>query len=431
MSNDDDSTIFTLRTNNPTLKLDTADDLAPFIAPLTSSSASSLKEIHLNGNSLGEPACKHLASIFPKLTSLTHANLADIFTARLLTEIPPSLDALLQALLELPSLRTINLSDNAFGLNTAQPLVKYLERATSLRHLILNNNGLGPHAGILVADALTQLAEAKSKASDEEHKAPLETIVCGRNRLENGSMAAWAKAMQAHSDGLKEVRMVQNGIRSEGSQMLLREGLGKCKKLVRLDLQDNTFTKSGAKALADVLDGWVEMQELGVSDCLISARGAVWVGEALQKGKNERLEVLKCAFGEIDAKGVAAIVRACESGSLLALRRVELNGNVFAEEEPEIERLRDLLLERRRKAGKEDDEEEDEMWGLDELDELEEPDDEEEEDESEAEQDQEDREAREKGERQLKQTDEAENENVAQKKDAEVDDLADQLGKTL
>ena len=430
------TTAFTLLTSG-TLKFDTAPDLEPHIGSLTSSS-DQLTTVDLSGTSLGVPACKHLASLFSKLTNLEHANLADIFTSRLLSEIPPAIDALLTSLLQLPKLRTVNLSDNAFGLNTAAPLVKYLEKATSLRYLILQNNGLGPEAGTLVSDALTRLADVKSKTSDQEHQKPLETIICGRNRLENGSMAAWAKALQAHGKGLREIKMVQNGIRQEGIQVLLRDGLRHCGQLRTLDLQDNTFTRSGARALAEVLPQWTQLRELGVSDCLISARGMVSVGESLQKGANKALEVCRLQYGEIDTRGLNALIAAAEGGALPALRRVELNGNVLAEEDPGIDKLRDLLSERRERSGKGDEADEDDYWGLDELDELEAPESEAEveseedakvEDENEDEiQDEE--EEKEKAERLLRQTDQAENELVQPVKDSDVDALADQLGKT-
>src|SRR6201996_9862796 len=92
------------------------------------------------------------------------ANFADIFTGRLLNEIPQALSSLLTALLTLPNLHTVNLNDNAFGLNTQAPLVAFLSSHVPPQHLILNNNGLGPHAGILIADALSALHEKKEAA---------------------------------------------------------------------------------------------------------------------------------------------------------------------------------------------------------------------------------------------------------------------------
>jgi Ran GTPase-activating protein 1 len=329
----------------------------------------------------------------------------------------------------------VNLSDNAFGLNTQAPLVDFLSQHVPLRHLILNNNGLGPAAGTLIADALTTLAEKKEAARKEGKEVPdLETIICGRNRLENGSMAAWAKAYAAHK-GVKTVKMVQNGIRPDGIKHLLSNGFSHSSKIEILDLQDNTFTAMGAKALSKVVGGWTELKELGVSDCLLSGRGGIAFASALQTGKNAKLEVLRLQFNGIDAKGIAGLAEALSK--LPALRRIELNGNMFDEEDPSIAKLREVLEERKEAAdgvGEDDDE----YWGLDELDELEsesEVEDEGDEDEDEDDgkkgaDDEEGVEVEEKAARELAAAEQAEDSNVAQEKDKKVDDLADLLGKT-
>lgn len=299
--------------------------------------------------------------------------------------------------------------------------------------MILNNNGLGPEAGTLVADALTRLAEAKTQISSS---APLlETIVCGRNRLENGSMFAWARALAAHGEGLKEVKMVQNGIRQEGIKVLLQSGLSKAKRLEVLDLQDNTFTASGSLVLAQLMGCWPCLRMLGVGDCLLGARGAVMLVEELGKGGNEKLEVLRLQYNEIDARGVRAVVDAVENDALPKLRRVELNGNKFSEEDPAVEALRNTLEERRDKNQEDDEKREkgdgdkesgtDEQWGLDDLSDLDEDTDDEE-DTADGDAD----EVEERAEREVRDTEEAEEENVPQEEDKSVDDLADQLGKT-
>lgn len=358
------------------------------------------------------------------------ANFADVFTGRLLDEIPPALSHLLTSLLALPRLYTINLSDNAFGLNTQAPLVDFLSQHIPLRHLILNNNGLGPAAGVLIADALTTLAAKKEAAKKDGKEVPnLETVICGRNRLENGSMAAWAKAYAAHKN-VKEVKMVQNGIRQEGITHLLTNGLSHASKIEILDLQDNTFTATGGKALSNVVGGWTELKELGVGDCLLSGRGGVALASALQKGKNSKLEVLRLQYNDINSKGVAGLAEA--HAKLPALRRVELNGNKFDEEDPSIAKLREVLEERKEAADGvgEDDEE---YWGIDELDELEseEEEDEDEDEELKAGSDEEEGvEVEEKAARELVSAQEAEDENVPQQKDKKVDDLADVLAKT-
>ncbi|RMZ09438.1 hypothetical protein D0860_04255 [Hortaea werneckii] len=401
------------------LKLDTAADLEPHIADLKT--ATDIEEFHLEGNTIGVSAAQHLASILATKPALRYANLADIFTGRLLSEIPQALDALLQALLQCPNLTTLNLNDNAFGLNTVEPLRPFLSQHTPLQHLYLNNNGLGPAAGTLVAQALEQLA-ANKQGKNVPH---LETVVCGRNRLENGSMEAWVKAYQANCHVLT-VKMVQNGIRQEGIKTLLSQGLSACKDLRVLDLQDNTFTALAARTLADVLPtSWKELVDLGVGDCLLSARGGRMLGGALAKGENKRVEVLRLQFNEIDSTGLKALADA--SKVLPRLRRVEVNGNKFAEEDPSVEVLQEVLSRRKENAAEEFpgvDEEDEEAWGLDELDELEEEDSEEEE-EGEGDEDVEDEE-----EQVVKDSDAAEQEPVAERKDKEVDDLANALGKT-
>ena len=408
------STVFSLAGKG--LKLDTAEDVDKHIGSLASSTT--VTHVDLSGNTLGVGACAAFATIFPTLP-LESADLHDIFTGRLLSEIPQALSSLLTALLHCPKLTTIDLSDNAFGLNTKDPLVEFLSKHTPLKHLILNNNGMGPIAGTSIADALTTLAARKAEAGPDTPR--LESVVCGRNRLENGSMVAWAKAYAAHKDGIKSVKMTQNGIRPEGISHLLSAGLSHCKELEVLDMQDNTFTMPGSTALAKALPGWSNLIELGVGDSLLGSRGAVKVFEVLAQGHNKNTQILRLQYNDITAPGVKAMHQAAKEG-LPKLRRVELNGNKFNEDDPSIESLTELLSERKDVSGKDSDPED--HWGLDELDELEDEDSDEE-DEEEAEDEDDDA-----AERILKEADEEEDENVALKEDKDVDDLAKDLGKT-
>ena len=413
------------------LKLDTASDIDPHLNPLIASDT--ITEIHLGGNTLGAPACSRLASVLKSKTTLHTAKLDDIFTSRLLSEIPPALSSLLTALLELPNLHTVDLSDNAFGLNTVEPLVDFLSKHVPLKHLILQNNGLGPNAGALIANALIALAERKEEARKSgKEVSNLETIICGRNRLESGSMSAWAKAYRAHRK-VKTVKMVQNGIRQDGISLLLTEGLVWCEELEVLDLQDNTFTITGARALSQVVQGWKQVKELGVGDSLLGSRGAVLLAEALEKGDNALLEVLRLQYNEIESRGVKALLVAARD-KLLKLKRVELNGNKFSEDDEPVEGLRLLLEERKEKAGDVEGE-----WGLDELSDLEEESEEEEDEEEDADEAEDDEDEVEREERKeaegrregiLKDADQQEAQKVGQEKDDDVDALADTLGKT-
>ncbi|PNY22671.1 Ran GTPase-activating protein 1 [Tolypocladium capitatum] len=400
------------------LKLDTAADVAAHIAPLR---ANDIEEVRLLGNTLGVEACKLLGEVLATKKNLKVANLADIFTGRLLSEIPDALSYLLTSILNLPNLNTINLNDNAFGLNTQAPLVAFLAAHVPLRHLYLNNNGLGPHAGILIADSLSELHAKKEAARKDGKEVPdLETVICGRNRLENGSMTAWAKTFSLHNK-VKEVKMVQNGIRQEGISHLLSEGLNHATELRVLDLQDNTFTLIGAKALAKVTPTWTLLRELGVGDSLLGAKGGVLLSEALARGKNEKLEVLRLQYNDITTAGIKGFADAARDG-LPALRRIELNGNKFSEDDDSILALQELLEARKEdRAGDlviEDD------WGVDSLSDLEEEESEEEEEEEE------EMEPEERAEKLIKEAEEAQEEPVVQLKDKGVEELAKKLETT-
>jgi Ran GTPase-activating protein 1 len=418
------------------LKLDSADDIRKNLEALTTSM--NITHIDLSGNTFDVAACEALAPLLSSQRCLQSIDLHDIFTSRTFKVIPLALRALLNALLLCPQLHTIDLSDNAFGLSVVAPdqeksdttekaLLAFLSRHTPLKHLILNNNGMGPEAGTLIAEALTELAERKSEARRQGLEVSnLESIVCGRNRLENGSMKAWAHACKAHSSGIKSLKMTQNGIRPDGISLLLRNGLRHCNHLETLDMQDNTFTVKGAGALADVIGGWSKLKELGVGDDLLGAYGAIKVFERLATGHNNEVELLKLQYNDISSKGVEALLRAAKGG-LPKLRRVELNGNKFDEEDAHLEALAELLSDRKDRFGSADDP--DEHWGIDELDELEEEDSDEDDD-AEAEAAEEEKEREEAGERVLREADDAEDEKVTQKEDADVDELADILNKT-
>lgn len=397
------------------LKLDTAADLEAHIAPLR---ANDVEEVRLLGNTLGVGACKLLGEVLATKKNLKLANLADIFTGRLLSEIPDALSSLLTAILNLPNLATINLNDNAFGLNTQAPLVAFLSSHVPLQHLYLNNNGLGPHAGILIADALSELHSKKEDARKEGKDVPdLETVICGRNRLENGSMTAWAKTFRLHNK-VKEIKMVQNGIRQEGISHLLGEGLSRATELTILDLQDNTFTLLGAWALAKVAPSWMHLRELGIGDSLLGAKGGVLLSEALAQGKNQKLETLRLQYNDINAAGLKGFAAAAKH-ALPALKRIELNGNKFSEEDDSILTLQELFEKRKGVVDGylviEDD------WGVDSLSDLEE---------EESEEEEEDVSPEERAEKLIEEAEAAQEEPVVQLKDREVDALAKKLEKT-
>ena len=200
--------------------------------------------------------------------------------------------------------------------------------------------------------------------------------------------------------------------------MLLRDGLSKCEGLQSLDLQDNTFTHTGAKALADVLPNWKEITVLGVADSLLGGRGGVLLGEALQLGNTKKLKKLSLQYNEIDLAGFKALKIAAVGEALSKLETLELNGNKFSEDDTEVEELRKFFS----KKG---------VDGLDSLSDMEEEtDDEDEGEEASDHEASEDEAEKESKEDVIAKANQAENQNVAQEKDRKVDELADLLSGT-
>ncbi|TRM63840.1 hypothetical protein BD626DRAFT_568461 [Schizophyllum amplum] len=339
------------------LKLNTRADVEPLLQGID---PAKIEEIHLGGNTVGIEAAQALSEFLAKATSIKVADFADIFTGRLITEIPPALSAICDALIDKTSLVEINLSDNAFGGRSVDPIVPFLTQNRSFQILKLNNNGLGPAGGEVIANALLKSAELSKAAGTPSN---LRVVICGRNRLENGSAPAWAAAFAAHG-GLTEVRMPQNGIRMSGITALAN-GLAKNAGLLHVDLQDNTFTEegdlSGVAAWATALKAWPGLHTLNLSDCVLSGEGEVpAVVEALVEGSNPKLHTLQLQNNQLEASTFEQLSDAI-AGELTALMRLELQWNEQEEDDEFLAKIASNLKMRGGKliASDEDEEEED------------------------------------------------------------------------
>lgn len=388
------------------LKLDSVKDIEPYTKEIEASAG--LTKLDLSGNTLGIEASEALGkAILKHKDTLSEINFSDLYTGRLNTEIPHSLEHLLPALLKCSNLKTVNLSDNAFGLQTIDPIEEYLAKAVSIEHLILSNNGMGPFAGARIGQSLYKLAQAKKSSG----KQSLKTFVCGRNRLENGSTDYLAIGLRNHED-LEVVRLYQNGIRPAGIMKLIKYGLSFNKHLQVLDLQDNTFTANASDALAESLSSWKDLREINVNDCLLKPKGSVSLLKELSEGPTRSsFTTLKLQYNELEADSFQYLVKAIKE-KLPNLEVLELNGNRFEEEDENVKHISEIFEER----GKGE---------LDELDDLEEIDSEEEEEEEEEDETEtldEDTEAN------LTQL-EKDLQSKGQEKDASVDDIAKELSK--
>lgn len=321
-----------------------------------------VQKLDLSGNTIGVEASEALSkAILEHKDTLVEVDLSDIYTGRLNTEIPQSLRYILPALLRCSKLQLVNLSDNAFGLQTIDPIEDYLAKAVTIEHLILSNNGMGPFAGARIGTCLFKLAKAKQNAG----KPSLKSFICGRNRLEDGSSNHLSIGLRNHKD-LQVVRLYQNGIRPKGIARLLRDGLSRNKELNVLDLQDNTFTVTPSSVLADNLSQWPKLKELNLNDCLLKAGGSLALAKALVNEHNQKLETLRLQYNELEEDALKVLATAVKN--LPNLKVLELNGNRFEEDSSSLEEI-NAIFENRGQGE------------VDELDDLEEIDSEEEDDE--------------------------------------------------
>jgi Ran GTPase-activating protein 1 len=358
------------------LKLDTRADIEPYLKDVD---PTIIEEIHFGGNTLGVDASQALAEFLDKTKVLKVsfyayfiqgpqliykalaqiADFADVFTGRLISEIPLALSAICDALKDKTSLVELNLSDNAFGGRSVDPIVPFLTHNRSFQILKLNNNGLGPAGGSVIAEALVEsakLSKAEGKTSN------LRTVICGRNRLENGSAPAWAEAFEAHGT-LVEVRMPQNGIRMEGITALAR-GLAKNPHLRHIDLQDNTFTAdgelTGLEAWTEALPTWLDLHTLNLSDCVLSAEGEVPIlVTSLTTGSNPKLHTLQLQNNNLETKTFSLLAQTI-STNLTSLMRLELQWNEVEEDDEHLETIALSLKQRGGKLFAADEEEEEE-----------------------------------------------------------------------
>ncbi|PWN37696.1 RNI-like protein [Meira miltonrushii] len=333
------------------LKLTSEEDIASYLEEIKA--IENLQEIHLGGNTLGVGACQALGKVLKEKKTLRVADFADIFTGRLITEIPDALRALCDSLVDHESLVEMNLSDNAFGGRSAEPMVNFLTNNHHFSVLKLNNNGLGVTGGKIVADALLAAGEELVK---QNKPSKLTTVICGRNRLEDGSAPHWAKAFASHKT-LEEVRMFQNGIRMDGI-VAIAQGLASCKQLKVLDLQDNTATVSGSRGIAAALPHWQDLETLNLSDCLLKPKGGYLILDVLHKGSNKKLNTLQLQYCDLDRKALGHLASAIDSGALANIEKLEINGNWADEDDECITKIKSAL----EKHGHED--------ALDELDEM-------------------------------------------------------------
>ena len=301
------------------LKLGTAEDVREHVEFIRAHRQ--LKIVALNGNTFGVDAAKALAEAVDGLEDIEEFHLNDGFTGRMKEEVHICVEAFAHVLKTKEKLRRVDFSDNAFGPVGAKAVAILLEKAGGLEELILNNNGLGPEGGRIIAQALLDV-QGRNEAA--ERASALRRLEIGRNRLENGSAELMSQALRAHGR-LEEISLPQNGIRPEGVAELCH-GIAGNPALIKLNLQDNTFTTVGSQALAVALGKLDALQTLNIGDCLLGSQGCDMIVDALAAAACP-LESLNLQYNEMSEEGVKNIIRHLDK--FAHLKVLMLNGNSF------------------------------------------------------------------------------------------------------
>ena len=314
------------------LKVDTADDAKEIVDAIKSTV--DVTALRLDGNTIGLEAAIEIAEALKDQAKFEKALWSDIFTGRLRSEIPPSLEHLGDGIITAKAkLAELDLSDNAFGPDGVKGIKKLLmsESCYNLCVLKLNNNGLGVGGGKLLSEAFIQCHASSSLAGSPF---ALKVFISGRNRLEDEGAKALSKAFKILGS-LEEITMPQNGIRPDGVAALA-EAFQENKNLKTININDNTCTESGAKAIGKCLSSLRNLETLNVGDCLLKNSGALALAPELAVDMPKLKEVIM-SFNEIRIEGALAVTRSMKNKNSLSL--LNLDGNQLGDQVDDIQEL--------------------------------------------------------------------------------------------
>lgn len=283
-------------------------------------------ELVLSRNSYGVKACEAIGLALAQCPRLVAVDFSDIYTGRLREEIPPAL-GFLSSGLRYTQLEELDLSDNAFGPDGVQGFSDLLANMPSLKTLRLNNNGLGPEGGLLVAQALSM-----------GRKPALEEFCAGRNRLEDMGAAALGHLF-GEMKSLKKVALPQNRINAEGF-MALFAGLEQNPDLQWIEVNDNCLSDESAFTSLSRTVGCLQyLSVLNIGESLLGDAGALPLLLALHSS-NPHLLQLNLQYNELKAETVGEeLVRLVLEKEDLELLNIKGNDFTFRTKDKIVEGL--------------------------------------------------------------------------------------------
>ena len=337
------------------VKWDDVKDLEKMISEITENK-SKIKSFELTHNSIGVECAKELSKAISLIENLSSVNYRDLFVSRLKEELPISLKYLMESLMN-KNISFLDLSDNAFGPIAIPSFDFFLREATSLEHLELENNGLGPEGAEMVCNALLQ-----------NDKINLKTIKINRNRLEEKGALSLSKVLEKMKS-LENLEMYQNGISSTGMKAIFL-AIKENKNIKSIKINDNCI-KDSIQYLIKILPELTQLKIIDISDSLIGNKFGIEFFKTISKLDN--IEEVYCNYNEIEDKNgqkeIFEYIQKNKNIKIVELKGNEINKDLYKKYEKNMkENLdkfdcysenEDEFEEEEKEEGKEEDKEED------------------------------------------------------------------------
>ena len=296
------STLKNLNINNSQITEEASEALASVVMH-----NAGLKDLHLNGNNLGEgmlivaKALEHISSlrslamgnnyiskeVADKLALAISAN-ENLEEIRLYdNKLSSSATVILQSLGTISTLKNLNINNSQITEEASEALTSVVMHNAGLKDLHLSGNNLG-EGMLIVAKAL-------------EHTSSLRSLDMGNNYISKEVADKLALAISAN-ENLEEIRLYNCKLSSSATVVL--QSLGTISTLKYLNINDNQITEEASEALASVVLHNAKLEELHLSGNDLG-KGILQLGKALQHITSLKLlrlgsnNIPKVAFDEL------------------------------------------------------------------------------------------------------------------------------------
>jgi len=309
-------------------KYHSVDDCKELIVELNS--FSNLGILELSGASFGLDACKLISDNLDRHGNIKIANFADMFTGKKSDEIPFAVKHLMDALKD-KQVSSLDWSDNAFGPNGVRGFIDYMVGNQVCTHLNINNTGLGPEGGQLVANGLLgfTLEQWDNNKPETPHipaeHCKLQSLKSGRGRLEDPGCIALSAAFEKMTT-LKVLYLPQSGITPKG-MLVLAKALRHNLELEELNLYDNNIGPKGAHEMFETIKLLKKLKILNLGDCMLTKKEVAVLVDILKTVNT--LEELDLSYDGVNDTIAKGIVQVIENNPNLA--KLNLNGNCLTD----------------------------------------------------------------------------------------------------